>query len=432
MILRLAVAAATLTTAFAGAPIALAATVTTFSASAAAIDEVHGNGSCALGLAGSESGGVLDGKGGLTVSAGPTFGFCNGPPGTVRFDVVGGTVTASSADLSVRVTSSDSSAVNVGDTGRITADTTTNQVVGLSLGAYFGVFDRDPSLKLGFILTDTNVRIAARTNPTAIQSFDGIGTASDPFNPCAVALAGTQASFASAPPALDAAGTFLAFSGPAGSACGVGGHFEFTIPTLVTDGTSTASGTATATSGPENGTAGNWNVDETTQTVGFNLPPHFGIFTGPATNPSPALFLRAQVDVQTRTLVVESTAGAKITGGGTIAAGSFDLSANASGPKGELGFRDSSGEFRSTSITSVIVDGTHGTIRGTGTWNGDAVTFRIDVDDNGEPGRNDRYAIVLSNGHSASGTLTGGNIQVHGAPRTVSSARRAAPAKHHR
>jgi hypothetical protein len=35
------------------------------------------------------------------------------------------------------------------------------------------------------------------------------------------------------------------------------------------------------------------------------------------------------------------------------------------------------------------------------------------VSDNGEPGRNDTFAIRLSNGYHASGSLSGGNIQLH-------------------
>jgi hypothetical protein len=41
------------------------------------------------------------------------------------------------------------------------------------------------------------------------------------------------------------------------------------------------------------------------------------------------------------------------------------------------------------------------------------VTYQVDVTDNGEPGKNDSFAITLSNGYSASGTLAGGNIQLH-------------------
>jgi hypothetical protein len=46
--------------------------------------------------------------------------------------------------------------------------------------------------------------------------------------------------------------------------------------------------------------------------------------------------------------------------------------------------------------------------------NGAATTYRIDVDDLAEPGRNrDTFRIQLATGYAASGTLTGGNIQIH-------------------
>jgi len=40
-------------------------------------------------------------------------------------------------------------------------------------------------------------------------------------------------------------------------------------------------------------------------------------------------------------------------------------------------------------------------------------TYKVDVTDNGEPGHNDVFALSLSNGYSASGSLDGGNIQLH-------------------
>ena len=54
-----------------------------------------------------------------------------------------------------------------------------------------------------------------------------------------------------------------------------------------------------------------------------------------------------------------------------------------------------------------------GTARVNGHW---GFTYQVDVSDNGEPGRNDTYRILLSNGYSASGKLGGGNIQLHKGP----------------
>jgi hypothetical protein len=63
-------------------------------------------------------------------------------------------------------------------------------------------------------------------------------------------------------------------------------------------------------------------------------------------------------------------------------------------------------------ILSVFCDGNDATILGSGTVGGSPVTFRVDVTDNGEPGTADTFAISISTGYSASGTLGGGNIQV--------------------
>ena len=43
---------------------------------------------------------------------------------------------------------------------------------------------------------------------------------------------------------------------------------------------------------------------------------------------------------------------------------------------------------------------------------GTRVTYSVSVTDNGTGGRLDTFSINLSNGYSASGTLTSGNIQI--------------------
>ena len=53
-------------------------------------------------------------------------------------------------------------------------------------------------------------------------------------------------------------------------------------------------------------------------------------------------------------------------------------------------------------------------IEGTGVLDdGTTVTFVVVVTDNGEPGSADTFSITLSNGFTASGTLVGGNVQIH-------------------
>jgi hypothetical protein len=65
-------------------------------------------------------------------------------------------------------------------------------------------------------------------------------------------------------------------------------------------------------------------------------------------------------------------------------------------------------------VTTLVQSGTHATFFGNATVNGASTTYRIDVDDFGEPGAgSDTFRIVTGNGYSLGGTLTNGNIQVH-------------------
>ena len=73
-------------------------------------------------------------------------------------------------------------------------------------------------------------------------------------------------------------------------------------------------------------------------------------------------------------------------------------------------------QVKGTSVSDYeVVSGTttrH--IEGTAEINGQGgFTYKVDATDNGEPGRNDVFALSLSNGYSAKGSLDGGNIQLH-------------------
>jgi hypothetical protein len=72
-------------------------------------------------------------------------------------------------------------------------------------------------------------------------------------------------------------------------------------------------------------------------------------------------------------------------------------------------------KVKGTGVTAyAVVDTTTRHIEGTAEINGQGgFTYQVDVSDNGEPGRNDTFVIRLSNGYVASGTLAGGNIQLH-------------------
>jgi hypothetical protein len=119
-----------------------------------------------------------------------------------------------------------------------------------------------------------------------------------------------------------------------------------------------------------------------------------------------------------------STPGAKVTAGGWIPVaggkGTFGLTAkvNAAGsPSGHLTYQDHAQDrtVQSTAVTAVVVSGNCAQIVGSATVNGaPGFGFDVNVCDNGEPGKgSDTFAIVMSDGYSASGTLAGGNVQIH-------------------
>ena len=84
----------------------------------------------------------------------------------------------------------------------------------------------------------------------------------------------------------------------------------------------------------------------------------------------------------------------------------------ANAPEGLLGFTDrlTGKSIASGRITSLIVVGSHATIRGEGRTNaGQTVAFRADVDDLSANGRLDTFAIQWP-GYSAAGNLRSGNV----------------------
>jgi len=115
---------------------------------------------------------------------------------------------------------------------------------------------------------------------------------------------------------------------------------------------------------------------------------------------------------------IRSSSNAKSTFG---VSGGFNIKKN--GFRGQLEFNDhgSNGpKVKGTGVTDyVAVDAVTRRIEGTAKMNGVAgFTYEVVVSDNGEPGRNDGFAIRLWNAagalvYSASGTLRGGNIQLH-------------------
>jgi hypothetical protein len=110
-----------------------------------------------------------------------------------------------------------------------------------------------------------------------------------------------------------------------------------------------------------------------------------------------------------------------VTGGGWITrSGARANFAVAGGPGGwgHLQYIDHATNFKvkGTGVTAYGPGTTGSTSRqidGTAEWTGGRGTYHAEVADNGEPGRNDTFRLMLSNGYMAAGTLDGGNIQLH-------------------
>jgi hypothetical protein len=123
----------------------------------------------------------------------------------------------------------------------------------------------------------------------------------------------------------------------------------------------------------------------------------------------------------------ESTAGCRLNYGGTITsmngdAATFGGNAKADGLKGEEEYQDHGPladiNVHSIDVRAVVCNaaGTTASIFGLATVDGGGrVQYRIDVADNGEPGRNDTYRIRLSNGYDSGvqKLSAGGNVQIH-------------------
>ena len=116
-----------------------------------------------------------------------------------------------------------------------------------------------------------------------------------------------------------------------------------------------------------------------------------------------------------------------VTGGGWISVGNsranFGFDAGFKGgsttPDVHLNYidHDSGRKVKATSITVYVVGRTAATSRhleGSAEVDGKTgYTYVVDVDDEGEPGRNDTFSIRLNDGYTAAGALDGGNIQLH-------------------
>ncbi len=119
-----------------------------------------------------------------------------------------------------------------------------------------------------------------------------------------------------------------------------------------------------------------------------------------------------------------------VTGSGTIASPtnkqvSFDLSAktDSSGTTGTCTVNESATKtkFKCLSVTSLtfasLANGcSRAVLDGSGTLNGNPTTYEIQAQDCGEPGVGLDSFAIQAGGFARNGTLTSGNIQVHGFP----------------
>ena len=63
-------------------------------------------------------------------------------------------------------------------------------------------------------------------------------------------------------------------------------------------------------------------------------------------------------------------------------------------------------------VYSLTITGPNADFSGFVQLHGRTVNFDASVTDNGEPGTSDTFSISMTNGYSASGTLTSGDIQI--------------------
>jgi hypothetical protein len=156
--------------------------------------------------------------------------------------------------------------------------------------------------------------------------------------------------------------------------------------------------------------------------TGYTYSPNFPTTTG-AFQPTFGGYLDAFVTKITDVVLPPPPSVGKVTGGGTI---------NVSGGIGNLGFivqtqsttgpiggqlqyvnHASGAKVRSEMFTTFVISGNMASFSGTCTQNGAPCMFKVDVEDNGEPGKNDSFKISINAGPQEGGTLRSGDIQIH-------------------
>lgn len=125
----------------------------------------------------------------------------------------------------------------------------------------------------------------------------------------------------------------------------------------------------------------------------------------------------------TKSWVLPNATAGQVTGGGQVlnAAGTdkiafgFTAKSDSNGLKGRCNLVDPSTKTKldCSDVTAVAVNGSHATIYGEGVINGQSTTYKVTVDDLGEPGAgSDTFTIHTASGYQAGGILKSGNVQV--------------------
>jgi hypothetical protein len=70
-------------------------------------------------------------------------------------------------------------------------------------------------------------------------------------------------------------------------------------------------------------------------------------------------------------------------------------------------------KVHSVMFTTFTISGNTATFSGTCTNNNVPCAFSVTVQDNGEPGKNDKFTISINGGPPEGGTFRSGNIQIH-------------------
>jgi Tol biopolymer transport system component len=125
----------------------------------------------------------------------------------------------------------------------------------------------------------------------------------------------------------------------------------------------------------------------------------------------------------TKAWVLPTASAGHVTGGGQVwnaahsdrVAFGFNAKGDGTTAKGNCNVEDPTAgvHLKCTDVDVITRTGNSARIYGDATVNGTPTTFRIDVTDNGEPGRDDVFRITTASGYAVGGTLSKGNVQVH-------------------